>query len=330
MRSGTRSFTSYYGMLFDGMEAAYVNGYAYNRHRPLEAGEIPPRFQRAEEVFQNRLWREQLREWDEVRKPASIATDRELQAVDPDALSDLELVAYLARCRDHHAAMLSQHMSFTGAAMLPTGDFLVHAAEWTGLPTAQLLGLLRGSAEVSAGGSAELERLTSTLAADPAALELLRSGDDPARVLAALRGLPGPAGAAASDYLDLVGFRLLDGFDICEPFALEMPDALLRAIRLAVEAGPREGTDLDQKVSEVRDRVPEERRAEFDELLGEARLTYRLRDERGIYSDIWASGLMRRAVLAGGRRLAARGRIHDPVDLIDAGFEEMCSLLSNS
>ncbi len=330
MRSGTRSFTSYYGMLFDGMEAAYVNGYAYNRTQPLDDGEVPRRFQRAEEVFQNRLWREQLREWDEVRKPASIATDRELQAVDPDALSDLELVAHLTRCRDHHAAMLSQHMSFTGAAMLPTGDFLVHAAEWTGLPTAQLLGLLRGSAEVSAGGSAELERLTSTLAADPAARELLRSGDDPARVLAALRGLPGPAGAAASDYLDLVGFRLLDGFDICEPFALEMPDALLRAIRLAVEAGPREGTDLDKKVSEVRDRVPEEHRTEFDELLGEARLTYRLRDERGIYSDIWASGLMRRAVLAGGRRLAARGRINDPVDLIDAGFEEMCSLLTNS
>ena len=34
------------------------------------------------------------------------------------------------------------------------------------------------------------------------------------------------------------------------------------------------------------------------ELLGEARLTYRLRDERGVYSDIWASGIMRRAALA--------------------------------
>ena len=44
---------------------------------------------------------------------------------------------------------------------------------------------------------------------------------------------------------------------------------------------------------------------EFDELLGEARTLYRLRDERGVYSDIWASGLMRRAVMSGGRRLAA-------------------------
>ena len=50
---------------------------------------------------------------------------------------------------------------------------------------------------------------------------------------------------------------------------------------------------------------------QFDELLGEARLTYRLRDERGVFSDIWASGIMRRAALAAGRRLADRGRIHD-------------------
>ena len=62
----------------------------------------------------SKLWREQLGDWDETFKPASIATHRELQAVDPDALSDEELVAYLTRCRDHHSAMISQHMRFTG------------------------------------------------------------------------------------------------------------------------------------------------------------------------------------------------------------------------
>ncbi|MGC2191317.1 MAG: PEP-utilizing enzyme [Candidatus Dormiibacterota bacterium] len=330
MLRGTRDFTRYYGMLFDGMESAYLNGYAYSTMRPVAEGEIPQRFQRAEEVFQKKLWREQLREWDEVSKPTAIATDRELQAVDPDALSDSELVGYLTRCRDHHAAMMAQHMRYTGGAMLPTGDFLVQVGDWTGLPTAQLLGLLRGSAEVSSGGSAELERLRDTLASDTEAGELLQSDDDPGRVLSDLRALPTPAGAAVSGYLDLVGYRLLDGFDICEPFALELPDALLRAIRVAVSDGPREATDLDQQVAEVRGRVPAEHQAEFDELLGEARLTYRLRDERGIYSDIWASGLMRRAVLAGGRRLAARGRIQDPLHLIDAGLEEMCAMLTGS
>ena len=73
--------------------------------------------------------------------------------------------------------------------------------------------------------------------------------------------------------------------------------------------------------------MPDEHRDQFDELLGEARLTYRLRDERGVFSDIWASGLMRRAALAGGRRLAGKGRIHDAEHLIDAGFDEMCALV---
>jgi pyruvate,water dikinase len=74
--------------------------------------------------------------------------------------------------------------------------------------------------------------------------------------------------------------------------------------------------------------VPDQHRAQFDDLLEEARLTYRIRDERGVFSDIWASGIMRRAVLAGGRRVAATGRINDPEHLVDAGFDEMCSLLS--
>jgi rifampicin phosphotransferase len=329
-KRGTNDFARFYGMLMDGLQSAYVNGVAYNAVMPVPEDEIPQRFQRAQEVMEGKLWREQLRQWDETVKPSSIATHREIQAVDPDALSDAELVAYITRCRDHHSAMITQHMRFTGSAVVPTGDFLAHVGDWTGLPPAELLGLMRGAAPVSAGGSDELVRLTTAIGKDPAALELLQSQDDPARVLEALRALPGEAGAAVAGYLDLVGNRLLDGFDICEPSALEMPDALLRSIRVAASGRDLETAEVDERIAGVRAKVPEEHRAEFDELLGEARLLYRLRDERGIYSDIWASGLMRRAVLAGGRRLASKGRIHDAEHLVDAGVGEMSSLLSDS
>ena len=57
---------------------------------------------------------------------------------------------------------------------------------------------------------------------------------------------------------------------------------------------------------------------------------YRLRDERGVFSDIWASGIMRRAVLAAGRRLEDRGLVHDAEHFIDAGFDEMCSLVTGT
>jgi phosphohistidine swiveling domain-containing protein len=326
-KRGFREFTRYYGMLIDTLDFQYVNGFAYRSVVPVAEQEVPERFQRAEEVFEKKLWREQLREWDETFKPASMETHRELQALDPEALSDEDLVAYLTRCRDHHTEMIYQHMRHTGAAMVAIGDFLAHVGDWTCLPPADLLGLMQGAAPVSAGASAELDRLKTALSGDPTARELLESGDEPGRVLEALRSHEGEVGAAASDYLDLVGYRLLDGFDISGRYALELPDALLRAIRAAVAEKETGASDVQERIAEVRSRVPEEHRAEFDELLEEARATYRIRDERGVFSDIWAAGILRRAVIVGGRRLAERARIHDAEHFADASFEEMVSLL---
>jgi rifampicin phosphotransferase len=326
---GTGDFARFYGMLMGSLGAAYVNGFGYRSMVPVSEDEVPARFQRASEVMQGKLWREQLRDWDETVKPDSIRAHRVLQSVDPGSLSDQELVEYLTRCRDHHAAMIAQHMRHTASAVVPTGDLLAHVGDWSDVPPAEVLGLMRGASPVSAGASAELARLIAAFEADAQARELLASDDDPGQVLAALCALDGETGEAVSGYLDLVGYRLLDGFDISEPYALAMPDALVRAIQIAVAGRDLEGADVEAAVADIRGKVPEQHRAEFDELLGEARLTYRLRDERGVFSDIWASGLMRRAVLEGGRRVADRGRIHDPVHLIDAGFDEMCSLVSD-
>ncbi len=326
-RAGTQAFARDYGMLIDGLQMGYVQGFGYNQVVPAPEAEVPERIARAEQVYAGKLWREHLREWDEQCKPASIARHRELQGVDPDTLSDAQLAAYLRRCRDHHAAMQAQHMRFTAAAMLPTGDFLAHVGDWTGRPPSELLGLLRGTAEVSAGGSDEMSRLKAAFAADAAARELLGSGEEPGRLIERLRALPGAGGAAVNDYLALVGHRLVDGFDIAEPTALEMPDALLRALRVAVAGEPAAASDVDARVADVRAQVPAAQQAMFDELLAEARLTYRLRDERGVYSDIWASGLMRRAALAAGRRVAARGRIQRAEHLLEAGLDEMVALV---
>jgi pyruvate,water dikinase len=317
-------------MLIGGLDAGYVNGFNYKAVMPIAEEELPERLQRAEEVFQRKFWREQLRDWNETFKPASIRAHRELQSVDPDELSDEALSAHLARCRDHHAEMIYQHMRFTASAIVPTGDFLAHVGDWTGLPAAQLLGLMRGTSPVSAGASEQLGELISAVRRDPRAQELLESEDDPGRVLEALRGLDGGTGAAVSAYLDLVGYRLLDGFDISNPFALELPDALRRAIRAAVAGTGSDASDPEGRIAEVRGKVPAQHQAQFDELLQEARLTYPIRDERGVFSDIWASGLMRRAALAAGRRLAARGRIHDPAHIVDAGVGEMQAMLAGA
>ena len=329
-KRGTNDFARFYGLLIDGLQIAYVNGFGYNQVRPAPDAEIPQRFARAGQVFAQKLWREQLHDWDTNCKPAAIAKHRELQGVDPDALSDAELAAYLKRCRDHHSSMIAQHMRFTAGAVLPTSDFLAHVGDWTGLPPSELLGLMRGSAEVSSGGSDEMARLKEAFAGDAPARQILESTDDPAQVLAKLRALGGDTGAAVTGYLDLVGHRLIDGFDIAEPTALELPDALLRSIRIAVSGGAPAASDLDTRIAGIRGQVPAAYQTEFDELLGEARLTYRLRDERGVYSDIWAAGLMRRAALAAGRRVTKRGRLADPHQMLDASLDEMCALVAGT
>jgi pyruvate,water dikinase len=326
---GFAEFASSYGMLIGGLQMVYLNGVGYKQMRPVPDAEVPARFANAEAAISGKLWRRQLAEWDETYKPASISAHLELQAVEPDALGDGELADYLGRCRDHHAQMVYQHMRFSASALVPVGDFLAQAGEWTGIGQAELLGLMRGSAPVSSGASEQLYALVDAIRSDPAAQAVLDSSDDPADVLDHLRSLPAPTGRAVEAYLDFVGFRLLDGFDISNPYALELPDALLRAIRAAV-AEEETASALEDEIAAVREQVPEEHREAFDELLDEARLVYRLRDERGVFSDIWASGLMRRAALAAGRRAAAAGRVHDPTHMVDATVGEMQALITGA
>jgi pyruvate,water dikinase len=86
---------------------------------------------------------------------------------------------------------------------------------------------------------------------------------------------------------------------------------------------------LEERAAELRDAVPAQQRGAFDELLGEARLVCRLRDERGTFADLWAIGIMRRAILAAGARLAATGRIADPTHLVEVDYAELRALLTS-
>ena len=329
-RRGVAEFTRYYGMLLDTMEMAYVNGIAYRKLVLVGDDQVPERFQRADEVWERKLWRDQLREWDEVAKPAAIKIHRELQAVDPEGLSDADMVTYLTKCRDHHSRMIYQHMRFTGAAMICVGDLLAHLGDWTGVPPAEVLSMMQGAAPVSAGASTQLEGLLAAFAGDADARQILESEGDPAEVLDQLRALDNDVGQRLGEYLDLVGYRLLDGFDISGRYALELPDALLRAIRLSVAGRDDSASDVDSRIVEIRDQVPEQhtgvirraaRRSPPD--VPDPRRARRLQRHLGVGHHAAGGAL--------GRSTAGRtGRIDDPEHLIDAGFDEMCSMLSGA
>lgn len=320
-----------YGLLIDGLQFHMIKGLGYFTLVPPPPEDVPNRFGAAEQALAGKLWRADLERWLNEVKPAAIRQHMALQAVDPAGLSDAELSDHIERCIAHLSRMVQQHHSFNAAAMIPVGDFIASVSEWTGLPPTAFMPVLRGFSPESAGHFEELDRLVTAIRANEQARALLTSTAAPADILAKLRAEPGEVGTAAAAYLDIVSNRLLDSLDTGDLTAIEMPEVLVGALRLAVERGAP-GSDHASRVEveKLRERVPAEHRAAFDELLGEARLLSRLRDERGLYSDVWAAGIARRALLEFGRRLVAAGRLHEPAHVIECDPQEIRALLAGA
>ena len=253
-----------YGSLLEYLDVAFVNGFFYYcpravaapheavGHPPrevwdeLSAGhpEIRARLEASATVFERKPWREDLDRWDREVKPTATRDHLTLLAVEPAALGTEDLLAYLERCRENQKRGAYIHHLFNMAALLPIGDFLVHAREWTGRPGAELLSLLQGANPDPLGADRKLERLLDAVREDAAAGAVLDSAGEPGEVLAALRSLPGEAGEAAAAYVDRVGYRPVNGEDIGEPCVIELPELIVGAIRsgrVSREASPTDG-----------------------------------------------------------------------------------------
>ncbi|MGE5130036.1 MAG: PEP/pyruvate-binding domain-containing protein, partial [Sphingomonadaceae bacterium] len=364
MAAGFKAGTARYGALVSHLDYVFVNGFPYQRLRLVAAPEdatakappppavfklmlklVPPlrrRVKTAERIWQTREWRAQLEEW-QAAKARSIETHTRLQAIDPDALDDAALATHFAAALDNVRAMITQHHSYNLAGMVPTGDLIAHVRRWSGgkVSDGEVCALLAGASPVSADlRSPEARALGDAVAADPAARRLLRLDekhaglDDEAAVaaLAELRALPGAAGERARAFLAHRELRLVDGLDLAAPCLRECPSLLwdaLRSAALAREAAGDEAIDA-AALAQVRAAVPAAQHAELDSMITEARAVVGLRDERALYSDVWAWGIARTIVLAIGRRLIARdpSLLVHPEDLIHADRAEIEALLA--
>jgi phosphoenolpyruvate synthase/pyruvate phosphate dikinase len=337
--------TARYGLLLDHLEPGFSRDFVYVQPvvfgAPRGAMGPPPkpvlqlltrlhpamrkRIARSAKAIEDKLWREDLARWDEVDKPAAIAKHQAVQAVDVQRLSDEDLAQHLLVCAAHTADSMYLHHKYTIAAGLPVGDFLAGVTAWTGRTPGELLGLLRGRSAISRGFAAgELEDAGKAIAASDSAREVL-AGPGPAPATLDALAADSVAGAAVQAYLDAVRWRSV-GYDVADETAGEMPEMLVAALRAAVD-GVSSSQDEDSALAAIRELVPEQHRADFDDRLGEVRLMYRLRDERGAYSDGWATGLARRALLETGRRLVAAGRLHDAEHAVQLTVEQGIALL---
>jgi phosphohistidine swiveling domain-containing protein len=198
---------------------------------------------------------------------------------------------------------------------------------WTGRPPVPMFAVFDGWSPVSGVVPPELTPVIDAVQNDPDAQALLE-GEAPAgdRLGELRRRVP-----AVEEYLAGSGYRLAAGFDLTNPTIGERPDILLDRIRNSLDHDRDAAKRRSEQVAdEIRADVPEEHRAEFDDLLAEARLVYRLRDERGLYSDAAAVGLLRLALIELGRRLFERGRINFMYDTLDLRGDEIDAILDGS
>jgi rifampicin phosphotransferase len=338
-RGFTETF-SRYGLLLDRLAMAVVNGFTYHQPQPFDmpgpngpmtpeqiGAEIGRRAGVAEEAFRTKQWRQDLDLWDDVCKPAAIARHRELADVDLASLTDDKLAEHVGEVAEHLSAMVYQHHRFNVAALLPVGDLAVHTAQWTGRPPASALGVLDGYSPVSGGAPPEMHDALAALRDDEEARRLLDAPGDAAERLAEIRARL----AAVDDYVRTFDCRMIDGFDVVGPTLREQPAMMLGKLAAALDAdltGAQRRADA--VAAELREAVPAEHRDAFDELVEEARAVYRLRDERGLYSDIAAIGLLRLAMLEAGRRAAERGQVHQRDDILDATTSEVVDILGGA
>ena len=335
--AGTARAYARYGVLADHLQADFVNGHMYLRPVPLLMPNRPvkrpppaeliwllcrvhPAFRRrnraARDALAERRWLADNRRWYDEQQPAWIERNRALQAEDVAALTDDELAAHVDRCYRSWREGYTLHFELHGPDLVPLGLLLARGQDW-GLPTAELLQALQGASPASTGDAPELDVLRKLVAESgrrPTSLEDVRA-----------------MGAEAADLLDRYladhAWRMTTSYDLDGRALVELPDLTLAAILGSPADHDEVRAAADRVAAELRERVPETDRAEFDRLLEDGRATYGLRDDNGMHTAAWPVGLMRRALLEAGARLASRGALQDANHVVELEIAEVAALL---
>lgn len=326
-----------YGLPLASVEAKFVHGCLYMR--PLAVGEKPgstpkapppafvmkvlsrlhPELRRrtktAEQAFAERRWRQEVDEWFDRDRAAQIEANRALQSIDPGTLDDVELATHITEALAHFERGARRNLATHGGDLVPTGDLLAHCEQW-GIDANDAAGLLTGSSPAT---------IETAVMLRPVARAIEESGVSPASLASVddVRALSTEAQVAVDAWLDLHAWRTVTTDDVDRPTLAEVP-----ALQLVALLGAADHLDVaEPDDAAIRARVPAEHRALFDELVVEARYGHRQRDDiRGLCWN-WPCGLMRRGLLEAGRRLLARGGVHDTEHVVELFPDELDRLL---
>jgi phosphohistidine swiveling domain-containing protein len=348
MPSGMRVGMSRYGSLAEGMGIVVIHRFVYitmnwlvtrppgndeQAERTFQAlvtanPEVQERFFRAEHTLATKRWRADTEHWDNIGKPWMMGRTLALTDKVPSRMSDEALGLHVEESLHHLGRSLDYHHLLNLVPALPRGLFFLKTMEWTGLNIADLQPLTIGSSPISAGDEPELRALVDAIDNNAGIIKDLESKDSAADIIEGLCQRDDAVGKSASDFIRMVGYRTVDGWEPMNPYILEAPELLLDKIKNGLS---RQYASLDQSIlKDVRARVPAAHHSEFDELFLDARKYARIKDERDLYCNIPASGILRRAVIEAGLRAADRGLINDPEHMTEASLAEILQLGSEN
>lgn len=335
MTEAYRGIFAEWGAPLDTMEVQFVHGKMYRRLVPLVGADrssappprpvlwlatrLHPAFRRRERLARRALaerpYLDEIAEWHRGERSVWAERNLALQAVDPAELDDAALAEHLLTIDGHVIDGWIRHHQLHGSDLGPIGDLLAHGTRW-GLDQVVLLGLLHGASPASCEGRTHGRRIVDALRA---------AGIDPATVTSLDEVRRDDAASEALDaYLEQFGWRVMTSYDIEGLTIGELPSATCALIRAcATEAADAATPDPGP----LRERVPAAERPQFDELLADARRAYGMRDDNGPLTAEWPLGLLRRAFLEAGRRLAADGRLDDARHVFELDSTEVAAAL---
>lgn len=305
------------------IDLRWVNGRLYRRLVPLVGGgrDLPlppapvlrlvtrlhPSFRRAErrarESFATKRWLDELRRWETEWKPGITKRNLALTDVDVAALPAAELADHVLEVTGHLRETTTLHFRLHVSDMGPLGNLMVHLEDW-GLHRDDTFRALVAASPATRRPAEELAEVCAALR---------EAGIDPIAVpsLDAVRAASPEAAARLDEYLRFHGWRLTTGYELEDRCLAELPDVVVRSIHAAAVRPADHRSEGDDELARLRDDVPAEHRAAFDDLVADARASYGLRDENGPLTYEWPAGLLRRAVLEAGARLGLDGSVFE-------------------
>lgn len=311
-----------------------VNGFMYYQMSFVNRSVASQMIKIIEGYWQEKRFLKDLALWDKVVKPRSIHKLLSLQEKPLERLSDDELLKHVEKCFIATKQMVKNHHKFTYTSFIPIGDFVRQVSGWTRMQPTDILGLIKGERDQLsiAIQYIPIKRLVQDLRKNARASYLLSQAEQyPNQANSIIEQLFCEKGSIAEGlhfFLKMFGYRVVDGYDITSETYIERPDLLLKSLKAMTLS--EAASEPDNAMEKVHALIPSEKHKEFAEIRSDAQTIKRLRDERGIYTDLWAIGILRHAFLEAGSRLYRRNLIASPELVLDASCFELAGLFGDS